>query len=183
MQEAEGIVLVDELEAHLHPAWKIQIVDRLRLTFPRVSFLMSTHDPLCLKGLQEGEIVVLQRDEEHQIRAVTDVPPLNHLRADQILTSPLFGLPSTRGDTTVAQLARYARLLERATRTPEEQNELEELKDLLEETLTSAESPLEREVARAKRELCSATWRQRLCLGWRNRRFCLLRRNLSSAVS
>ncbi len=42
----EAIVLLDEIEAHLHPSWKIEIVERLRRCFPRVSFIATTHDPL-----------------------------------------------------------------------------------------------------------------------------------------
>jgi uncharacterized protein (TIGR02646 family) len=153
MEEAEGIVLVDELEAHLHPAWKIQIVERLRRAFPRVGFVMSTHDPLCLKGLDQGEIVVLRRDDEQQVIAIVDVPAVNHLRADQILTSPLFGLPSTRGDATTAELDRYSELLAKADRAPGEEKELQRLRARLDETLTTGESQLERDVARTKREM------------------------------
>jgi uncharacterized protein (TIGR02646 family) len=148
MQEAEGIVLVDELDAHLHPAWKIQIVERLRRTFPRVSFMVSTHDPLCLKGLYEGEIVVLRRDGRNHISSIVDVPPVNDLRADQILTSPLFGLASTRGDEASFAIARYSDLRSRPDLAPADARELKRLQGRLEQTLTNRESPSQREVER-----------------------------------
>ena len=47
---AEGTVLIDELGAHLHPRWRMRIVPSLREVFPRVQFLSSTPDPLCLRG-------------------------------------------------------------------------------------------------------------------------------------
>jgi uncharacterized protein (TIGR02646 family) len=149
MQEAEGIVLLDEIEAHLHPTWKIEIVNRLRKTFPSVAFLVSTHDPLCLKGLEEGEIVVLQRDENRKLVPITNVPPVNDLRADQILTSFLFGLHSTRGDDASAAIARYAELYGTATRTPPEEKELAELGARLDATLTKRESPGQRRIEEA----------------------------------
>jgi uncharacterized protein (TIGR02646 family) len=151
MDEAEGIVLVDEIETHLHPAWKIQIVERLRRAFPRVAFIVTTHDPLCLKGLDDGEIVLLRRDEAQQITAIVDVPSVNHLRADQILTSPLFGLPSTRGDDTTTALQRYAELLEMRVRSPHDEQELSRLVEQLkpEEILTAKETPFERIVEQA----------------------------------
>src|SRR5262249_13884337 len=60
-KEATGIVLLDEIEMHQHPSWKISVVERLRSVFPQLSFLVTTHDPLCLKGLRDREIVVLRR--------------------------------------------------------------------------------------------------------------------------
>jgi len=149
MAEAEGIVLVDELEAHLHPTWKIEIVERLRQTFPRVSFIASTHDPLCLKGLQMGEIVVLSRDAQERIVAETDVPPVNDLRADQILTSFLFGLPTTRGDDATKAIGRYAELSEKERRSETEDAELAGLRQRLDDTLTIAETPVQRRVEQA----------------------------------
>jgi uncharacterized protein (TIGR02646 family) len=149
VEDAEGIVLLDELEAHLHPSWKIQIVERLRLTFPRVAFLVSTHDPLCLKGLHEGEIVVLRWGDDGHIVPTVDVPPVNDLRADQILTSPLFGLATTRGDDAVAAIARYSDLIDKPDLRPGEKQELHELKDRVEETLTTQESPAQKRVERS----------------------------------
>jgi uncharacterized protein (TIGR02646 family) len=133
-QDAEGIVLLDELEAHLHPTWKIEIVDRLRQTFPRVAFLVSTHDPLCLKGLDEGEIVLLERDERRRLVATTDLPRVEDLRADQILTSPLFGMHTTRGERTTEAIANYAVLLgkdEKGELDTDEEATLEDLRNRL----------------------------------------------------
>lgn len=145
VEDAEGIVLLDEIEAHLHPTWKIEIVERLRRTFPRVAFIVSTHDPLCLKGLQTGETVLLRRDERRRIVADTNLPSVNDLRADQILTSVLFGLHSTRGDETATAIDRYAELLSRTVLTQPEKQEREQLKQRLAPTLSNQES--DRQVA------------------------------------
>jgi predicted ATPase len=146
MEDAEGVVLLDELEAHLHPTWKIEIVERLRRTFPSVAFIVSTHEPLCLKGLEAGEICVLRREAGRPIEAITDVPPVNDLRADQILTSPLFGLHSTRGDQAVAAMDRYAELLGKRRRSESEEEELEQLEGRLERTTSATESPRGRQL-------------------------------------
>lgn len=69
MQSAEGIVLIDEIDAHLHPRWKLQIVRRLRRSFPRVQFLVTSHEPLTLRGLNEKEIAVMGRNNEGKIFA------------------------------------------------------------------------------------------------------------------
>ena len=76
---------------------KSRLSSGFRRCFPRVSFSVTTHDPLCLKGLHDGEIVVLRRDEVDRIVAVTGLPSVEDLRVDQILTSEMFGLRATRG--------------------------------------------------------------------------------------
>ncbi len=95
MEAAEGIVLIDELDAHLHPRWRMRIVQSLRDVFPRVQFLASSNDPLCLRGLRNGEVVVMRRNEKNEAVVLTDVPPIEGLRVDQLLTSEFFGLYST----------------------------------------------------------------------------------------
>src|SRR5262249_16482868 len=141
LEEAEGIVLLDEMEVHLHPTWKISIVERLRAACPRLTFLATTHDPLCLKGLGPGEIVVLKRElrdvGDDTMYAETDIPPMTHLRVDQLLTSFLFDLDSTRDHLTGPMVARYSTLLSKAKRSVAEQREFEELKAALTRQLSS----------------------------------------------
>ncbi len=94
---AEGIVVLDELGAHLHPRWRMRIVAGLRDLFPRVQFLVTTHDPLCLRGLEDGEVALVERldNEDRTVVVRQDLPPVAGLRADQLLTSEFFGLRST----------------------------------------------------------------------------------------
>ncbi len=56
MEHVEGTVLLDEIGVHLHPSWKIEIVSNLRTLFPKVRFVSTTHEPLCLRELEDGEI-------------------------------------------------------------------------------------------------------------------------------
>src|SRR5262249_7910334 len=64
---AEGVVLIDELGNHLHPRWKMRLVSRLREVLPQVQFIATTHDPLCLRGLEDGEVVLLKRSDRGQV--------------------------------------------------------------------------------------------------------------------
>jgi hypothetical protein len=128
LHTAEGIVLLDEIDAHLHPRWKMQIVASLRRTFPRVQFMASTHEPLCLRGLRAGEILVLRRQEG---KVVSMRPPqdISELRVDQILTSRIFGLHTAIDPELDKQLDRYYQLLSRheSARTPEDNAQLAHL--------------------------------------------------------
>jgi uncharacterized protein (TIGR02646 family) len=125
--EAEGIVLIDELDAHLHPTWQMQIVHSLRRALPGVQFITTTHQPLCLRGLEEGEVVVMRRDENHQIEVITDLPSPADFRVDQLLTSSFFGLSSTIDPDTERLFDRYYALLALETLSAEEEAELTRL--------------------------------------------------------
>lgn len=126
MREAEGIVLIDELDAHLHPRWKMRIVGDLRRAFPSVQFLASTHDPLCLRGLLDREILLL-REIEGQVVSTDELPSPKNMRVDQLLTSRFFGLYSTLDPETERDLERYYDLLALDTRSPQQQAELDRL--------------------------------------------------------
>lgn len=122
---AQGIVLIDELESHLHPSWKLRIVSALRTAFPRVQFIVTTHDPLCLRGFDAGEIALLRRVDGLQDIVVDQqsLPAASDMRIDQILTSAYFGLGTTV-DPAVEQLfSDYSSLLARQSVLNEEERE------------------------------------------------------------
>jgi energy-coupling factor transporter ATP-binding protein EcfA2 len=149
-EEAVGIVLLDEIEIHLHPIWKISIVERLRNVFPQLSFLVTTHDPLCLKGLQDREIVALRRDESGLITFAADMPSVNSLNADDILTSnELFELPSSRNSASPVTIARYSALLNVSALSEEQKRELKRLQEIISQMFSGALIPMQREVERA----------------------------------
>jgi uncharacterized protein (TIGR02646 family) len=95
MNNANAIIMVDEIGTHLHPRWRMRVVNSLRMAFPRVQFIVTTHDPLCLKGLENKEVSVLRSDEKGQVKLLNNLPDPSLFRADQLLTSEFFGLSST----------------------------------------------------------------------------------------
>ncbi|WSG77196.1 AAA family ATPase (plasmid) [Rhizobium beringeri] len=111
---AEGIVLIDEVEAHLHPRWKIQIMKGLRTALPAMTFIVTTHDPLCLRGMRDGEVVVLSKIVDQRpgsqipvmVDGLTALPKVATLTIEQLLTSDLFSLFSTDDPKTEESLAR-----------------------------------------------------------------------------
>lgn len=132
---AQGIVLIDELENHLHPVWKMRIVSSLRKAFPRVQFVITTHDPLCLRGLEKGEVALLHRgtDEGRETIALQQsLPAVSEMRIDQILTSSYFGLRSTIDPEAEELFEEYYSLLDReGDLTDEECVRLDQLKETI----------------------------------------------------
>ncbi|WP_323638601.1 AAA family ATPase [Pectobacterium polonicum] len=94
LEYASGIVIIDEIETHLHPRWKMQVVGAFRRAMPGVQFIFTAHDPLCLRGMFDGEVHVLKRDEMHSITEEDELPGFQGLRTEQLLTSEYFGLLS-----------------------------------------------------------------------------------------
>lgn len=130
LEAAEGIVLVDEIEAHLHPRWQMRVVASLRSAFPRVQFVASSHSPLTLRGLRDGEAVVIRRSADG-IVIQQDLPPLAGMTVDQLLTSETFGLHSTIDPDVERDFERYYQLLAEYHLEPEETGELAVLRDRL----------------------------------------------------
>lgn len=57
--ETSGVVLIDELDLHLHPSWQKKVVGDLQRAFPCIQFIVTTHAPLVIGSLQAGHIVSL----------------------------------------------------------------------------------------------------------------------------
>lgn len=56
----QGVVLIDEIDLHLHPAWQRRVVEDLRRTFPRIQFIATTHSPQVISTVEPETIRVLQ---------------------------------------------------------------------------------------------------------------------------
>jgi energy-coupling factor transporter ATP-binding protein EcfA2 len=134
LEASEGLVLIDELGEHLHPQWQMKITGALRRTFPRMQFIASTHHPLCLRGLRDGEVIVLRDSPRAETFAVTDLPPVAGLSVNQLLTSEHFGLSSTVDPEIEALFKNYQDLMVRQGDLPaDEANELRDLRTRLNE--------------------------------------------------
>src|SRR6185436_6888454 len=118
-----ALVLLDEIDAHMHPSWQQTLVERLSEAFPGVQFVASTHSPLIAGSLAPGSIFRFRREAG---RVVAEQPPASFKgwRVDQILTSPLFDLQTGRESETERLLLRYSELAARDHLEPGEQEEM-----------------------------------------------------------
>jgi hypothetical protein len=95
--ERNAIVLIDELDAHLHPDWQQQLTSRLNTLFPAVQFVGTTHSPLIVGGMEQRQVTVLQRRDGRVVKVPLPGDPGDVIRgrADQLLTGRLFGLATS----------------------------------------------------------------------------------------
>lgn len=122
-----AIVLVDEIDLHLHPKWQKNIFNYLSDKFPQTQFIVTAHSPLVVQSApRDANIVLLRKDDDHVV-IDNDLKSVQNWRIDQILTSDLFGLESARGEEAEKKLAERKELLSKEDLTREEKMRLDEL--------------------------------------------------------
>lgn len=122
-----ALVLIDELDAHLHPSWQQRLVPLVRQRFPNVQVIAASHSALIANNLGPNEIVVLSRDEYGRVKPIRLNEPLHGLRADQVYTSPAFGLSATRGEAAETLINKYKKALAAADGSVDSKAELADL--------------------------------------------------------
>ena len=106
-----AILLVDEIENHLHPTWQRRVIPALLRHFPGVQIFATTHSPFVVAGLEEGQVHKLYRDKEKIVRAETNDYDIIAWTADEILHEFMGVTDPTDQDT--AGLVEILRWLER----------------------------------------------------------------------
>lgn len=103
IEDLHGIVLVDEIDLHLHPKWQRALIGKLRVLLPNVQFMFTTHSPTIIQGASDDAIIYrVYRNSDDGKTRVSDPyfrKDLNHLMINTLLTSPLFGLENSRLDS------------------------------------------------------------------------------------
>jgi len=77
-----GIVLIDEIDLHLHPKWQREIVNILKTLFPLVQFIATTHSPFVIQSMQRNEIIRLGNDDFEMINADTSLLSIEDISED-----------------------------------------------------------------------------------------------------
>ena len=141
-----GVVIIDEIEAHLHPSWQRDIPDWLKKHFPQIQFLVSTHSPLIAQAADLNGLFILPLpgDFHQDVRPATDVE-YEKIRWGTALKTVLgvaFGLKSTRSNWANLQLKRWQQLNAKAKAgvklAPTEKKDLAVLKAQLDLALDGA---------------------------------------------
>lgn len=91
-----GIVMIDEIDLHLHPEWQMKLLPTLSRTLPKIQFIVTSHSPLIVGSLEWMNILTMQPDRGQAIKVERIQHPVHGLDADQVLLTDFFGLESTR---------------------------------------------------------------------------------------
>lgn len=96
--EAEAILVIDELDLHLHPKWQQTIVPDLRRVFPNTQIIATTHSPEILTTVYQHQIQIL---EDYQLKACPS--PTRGMKSSDVIRS-VMGLESLRPNTEEARI-------------------------------------------------------------------------------
>ncbi len=90
---ARGVLLIDELDMHLHPVWRRRLVEFLDQTFPNLQIVATTHSALTAQQCASGELYVIRRQGKLNLPALIPfVGEPRKMMLHQLLMSPMFGL-------------------------------------------------------------------------------------------
>jgi len=134
-----ALVIVDEIDAHMHPVWQQQILPLFRRHFPNVQIVASTHSPLVVSGMDVRGVTRLMRAQSGEIQRLDLQEDQTRGRADQLLTSPIFGLRTTLDQSSRRLLDEYRVLVGNQSRNPDEESRYQELRNDMRVWLTPPE--------------------------------------------
>ncbi len=151
-----AIILIDEVDLHLHPRWQRTIIKKLTNIFIGTQFIATSHSPLMVQAANDINLAVLQKDADktqltrvetfdvnlavlqkdgNKVRIENDLEivygwRVDQLRVDQILNSPIFGIDdSTRGTKSENLFKERSELLKKLSRTPKEESRLTQIRE------------------------------------------------------
>ena len=129
LRETEGVVMIDELDLHLHPTWQRHVIEDLRTTFPKIQFICTTHSPFLIQSLRSGEELLMLEGQP--------TAKLGDLSIAEIAEG-IQGVPDTSVSARYAEMKdtakNYLQLLEDTTLSPVDKSDA--FKDQLAETIS-----------------------------------------------
>jgi energy-coupling factor transporter ATP-binding protein EcfA2 len=125
-----AVVLVDEIDLHMHPQWQRKLMGYLSERFPNTQFIVTAHSPIFVQAATGANIAVLRRDEKKKCVIIDNSPEaIRGWRIDQLLTSDLFGLPTARPPELEKLLLDRKKLLSKARLTKRDREKLAALEE------------------------------------------------------
>lgn len=141
MVKVPGVVLIDEVDAHLHPTWQRRVGHWFRKHFPKLQFIVTTHSPLICQAATVGSIFRLPRPGSEERGGMVTGVARDRLLYGNVLdaySTGVFGEISTRSPEALEQLERLAILNQKELAEGLTEEEREEQRGLRERLPTAA---------------------------------------------
>lgn len=136
------ILVIDEIENHLHPTWQRRVIPTLLEYFPNVQIIATTHSPFVVAGLKAGQVHVLDRDADGVVTVSTNEHDVIGWTTDEILRT-FMGVDEPTDQLTIHRRERLLELRRKDALTDEEAAEMERLRHQVNEDFLSSSTPLE----------------------------------------
>ena len=108
-QSSPAILLIDEIENHLHPSWQRRLIPALLKYFPGLQIFATTHSPFVIAGLKAGQVHLLNRNDEGKVVATTNEHDIVGWTADEILRT-FMGVDDPTDEMTATNAQRLRKL-------------------------------------------------------------------------
>jgi len=143
-EKISGVVLIDEIEQHLHPKWQKEIIPSLRNKFKNIQFISTTHSPLCVVGATstKDNCLLIHVDNNSEESVVSSLSPRG-MNATRLFQSEYFERTSLQNDDMIALKESYKKLILKDKPTKNDLVEMSRLRRLLKMTSDSSWSSLE----------------------------------------
>ena len=108
-----GIILIDEIELHLHPEWQGKVCSVLTKTFPKAQFIISTHSPHVIQTAEANEVIALSGQNGHLEKRTLDIAPhgFKGWTVEEILTD-VMGMRDVRTEKYREVYTKFSRALD-----------------------------------------------------------------------
>ena len=123
LAQTRGIVLIDELDLHLHPEWQQKIIHSLRNTFPNVQFIVTSHSPFLIQETAENQLIILKENSVEKIGSAINLSIEDIAEEIQYVKNPQW----SKSRQKMFQVAgKYYQAVKEGTETPELKRKLDE---------------------------------------------------------
>ncbi len=140
--EQPAVLLIDEVENHLHPTWQRRVIPALLEHFPGLQIFATTHSPFVIAGLRTGQVHVLKRSEVGNVTASTNEHDIIGWTTDEILRT-FMAVDEPTDQLTVDRAIRLRELRGKETLNDAEAEEMTRLRRKVNEDFISSSTPLE----------------------------------------
>ena len=109
LDDHRGVVMIDEVDLHLHPEWQLVVLPTISQALPKLQFLCTTHSPIVAGTVESANLHLVLPDGDRASVLAWPEAEVHGLTADQILQSSHFGLVSTRAPDFYEELKKVSR--------------------------------------------------------------------------
>jgi len=121
--ETEGVVLIDELDLHLHPDWQRKIINVLKNTFPNIQFIATTHSPFLIQETGQDQLILLKNNTIDKITSANNLSIEDIAEDLQYVDNPQWSKSRQR---MFEKASKYYKAVKEGTDNQEMKNELDE---------------------------------------------------------
>lgn len=123
LKETKGIVLIDELDLHLHPEWQREIVHVLKNTFPNIQFVATTHSPFIIQTTEPQQLIIIKNSKLEEVSSAINLSIEDIAEEIQHVENPQW---SKLRQEMFEVASRYYKAVKEEIDTPEMKSELDE---------------------------------------------------------